>query len=101
MNNVSKNEKEIVVRTPIFIRVGYERPEVSAIIEKLNFFSICGKISKYSAVPIIVLSLLFLVSTVSGLFKTQFLFPKALFVYSLVSIGTMSIFSGLLLLVKD
>jgi hypothetical protein len=98
---VSKKEKEIVVRTPIFIRVGYERPEVSAIIEKLNFFSICRKISKYSSVPIIVLSLLFLVSTASGLFKAQFLFPKPLFVYSLISIGIMSILSGLLLLAKD
>lgn len=104
MSNVpkKKKEKEILVRAPFFIRTPYERPEVKAIAERLNFFSICGKISRYSAWPITVVSLLLFLFTAQGILDlAQFSFPKPLLIDAMFSIGIMNILSGLLLLAKE
>ncbi len=103
MSNVPKNKKEILVRAPFFIRTQWwNRPEVKAVEERLNFFSICGKISKYLAWPITVVSLVLLVFTGQGLLNpAQFSFPKPLLIVTMFFIGLMTILSGLLLLAKE
>lgn len=102
MSKVPKKEKEVVVRTPFLISKWYESPEVRAIAERLNFFAICRKIGKFSAWPIMVVSLsLFLFTAYGILYSTQFSFPKPLLIDAIFSIGLMNIFSGLLLLAKE
>lgn len=102
MNKVPKKKKEIVVSPPFLIRKWYDSPEVRAIAERLNFFSICGKIGKFSAWPITVVSLLFFVFITYGILNlAQFSFPKPLLIGAIFSIGIMNIFSGLLLLAKE
>ena len=71
--------KEIVVMAPFFIRKHIDSPEVRAIAERLNFFSICGKISKYLKWPITVFNLLLFLFTVNGILNpSQFSFSKPL-----------------------
>ncbi len=102
MSKVPKKKNEIVVGPPFLISKWYDSPEVRAIAERLDFFSICGKICKFSAWPITVASLLLFLFIAYGILSpAQFSFPKPLFIGAILSIGIMNIFSGLLLLAKE
>ena len=102
VSNLPKKKKEIVVGAPFLLRKWYDSPEVKAIAERLNFFSICGKISKYSAWSITAANLsLFLYTTYCILNPALFSFPKPPLIGAMFSIGVMNIFSGLLLLAKE
>jgi hypothetical protein len=102
VSNLPKKKKEIVVGAPLLLRKWYDSPEVKAIAERLNFFSICGKISRYSAWPIIGVNLsLFLYTTYCILNSALFSFPKPPLIAAIFSIGIMNIVSGLLLLAKE
>ncbi len=97
-----KKKKEIVVSAPFFIRKWYESPEVKAMVERLNFFKTCGKISKYSAPPLTIVSLLLFLFIVSSILNPAwFSFPKSLLIGAMFYIGIMNIFNGLLLLTKE
>lgn len=97
-----KKKKKEVVGATIFARKQYDSPEVGAIVEKINFFSICARISRYVAWPIMGVSLLLFLFTACGiLYLAEFSFSKPLLFGAMFSIGTMNIFSGLLLLARD
>lgn len=102
MSKVPKKKNEIVVSPPFLMRKWYDSPEVRAIAERLNFFNICGKICKFSAWPITIVSLILFLFIAYGILNlAQFSFPKPLFIGAILSIGIMNIFSGLLLLAKE
>lgn len=102
MSKVPKKKKEIVVSPPFLIRKWYDTPEVRALAERLNFFSICGKIGKFSAWPMTVVSLLLSLFIAYGVLSpAEFSFPKPILIGTIFSIGIMNIFSGLLLLTKE
>ena len=97
-----KKDEEIIVRAPFFRRRRREIPEVDALAERVRLFGVCEKIGKYSAGPIMGLSLLLLLSTVTGLLTPyQFPFPQLPTVQAIFFLGVLNIFSGLLLLAKE
>lgn len=84
------------------MRLGDKSPEAVAMVERINFFIFCGKISKYFTWPIMLVSLsTFLFSVYSILYPAKFLFAKLIFMDVMIFVGIMSIFSGLLLLTKE
>jgi hypothetical protein len=97
-----KKDEEIIVRAPFFRRRRLETPVVDALAERVRFFGVCEKIATYSAGPIMALSLLLLLSTVTGLLTPyQFPFPPLPTVQAVFFLGILNIFSGLLLLAKE
>lgn len=98
----TKKKKEIVVTTPMLIRKKHGSLEVGPIAEKTNFFNICTKIRGCVAWPIMVVSLiLFLWTTYGILNPAEISLSKPLLFGAMFSIGTMNIFSGLLLLARE
>lgn len=99
---MSSEEKEIVVKPPIFMRSRVRRHEVETIIERLNFFNICRKISKYIGWPITAYSVILLLFATTSILKPgQFSPSKSLIMNAMLSIGIMNIFTGLLLMAKE
>lgn len=98
MNEVSRKEKEIIVKAPFLRRVPEKIPDL----ERLRFFETCGKVGGYlSGFIVLIGSLLCLFSSYHILTLTDFSLHQPFFIDAIGFLGVMNFLCGLFLLAKE